>query len=38
MHTTDDGGTFLQISIQGGGGRPLGFPGGGVSQDTVYFP
>ena len=20
----------------GGGGRPLGFPGGGVSQDTVY--
>ena len=36
MHTTDDGGTFLQISIQWGGGRPLGFPGGGVSQDTVY--
>ena len=30
------GGHSYRFPSNGGGGRPLGFPGGGVSQDTVY--
>ena len=35
MHTTDDGGTFLQIIIQGGGTSPRFSRGGGASPKTL---